>query len=178
MDIDFIRPVLRNFDLLRTEALYASFFSDEQPLTGTLGLVDWRMCGLLSQCLKQGRLNGHRGESSLVPLRPRFDIEKLFLFGMGPRTSFSEDVFLIAVENMFRTLSRVRVRASACVLPGRALNLIDPESAMELFLDVAQSNPEIDAVTVIETSEAQKCMIPIVERAKRRARSTLYSTHS
>ena len=171
MDIRFVQPGLRYMDDLRIEALSAPLFADERPLRGTLGLVDWRMCGLISKHLKGGRLSGEAGELLLIPPRPRLSVEKLFLFGLGPMEQFDRSSFRAGVERIFRTLSKAKVRASVCVLPGRAMELIAPDTAMELFLEVAEAHPEHDSMTLVEHLDAQKAMAPIVERARKRARA-------
>ncbi|HEX2678597.1 MAG TPA: M17 family peptidase N-terminal domain-containing protein, partial [Polyangiales bacterium] len=83
MDIRFLAPELRHLDALKCEAIVAPFFSDERPLSGALGLLDWRLCGFLSRAMLRGEIRGEQGETVLVPLRPRFTVDKLFLFGLG-----------------------------------------------------------------------------------------------
>ena len=171
MDVRFVQPDLRRLDELRSEALSLPFFADERPLRGALGLVDWRLAGEISRLILRGRISGALGERVLVPARPKLPFEKLFLFGVGERAAFDEAVFESAVEGVLDTLGKARVRASVCALPGRALGLVEPERAMEMFLRVSGLDPEQDEITLVEDAEAQKAMVPIVERERRKARA-------
>ena len=171
MDVRFVQPDLRRFDELKSEALSLPFFADERPLAGALGLVDWRLAGQISRLILRGRISGAPGERVLVPARPKLPFEKLFLFGLGHRASFDEAVFESSVRTLFETLGKAHVRASVCALPGRAVGLVAPERAMELFLRLSGPEPEQDEITLVEDTEAQKVMAPIVERERRRARA-------
>lgn len=171
MDIQFVLPEIRHLDRLKSEALSLPFFSDERPLRGVLGLVDWRMHGRISRLILQGRISGQRDETTLVRSRPRLTFEKVFLFGLGRREDFTVEVYEQTTARILETLTRARVRASAVVLPGRSLGSIDPSTAMESFLKIAAQHPEHDDVTLLEGVEAQKEMAPIVERERRRARA-------
>jgi len=119
VDVAFVTPDLRRLDELKSEALALSFFEDERPLRGALGLVDWRMCGQISRLLLRGRASGAFGEAVLVPTRPRLPFEKLFLFGAGRIGELDEARFEAVVGRMLETLDRARVRASVVALPGR-----------------------------------------------------------
>ena len=173
MEVHFVAPDLRKLDTARAEALSMSLFSDERPLRGALGLVDWRLCGQLSRLILRGRIVGNEGEKVLVPSTPKLPFDKLFLFGLGPRESFSEEVFERTAKAMFDTLARARVRSSAWVLPGRSLDLIAPARAMELFLRVAGPDAEAahDEIALIEDAEAQRAMAPVLSHEQRRVRS-------
>ena len=173
MDIRFVPPDLRRLDTSKGEAMSLPLFSDERPLRGALGLADWRLSGLLSRLILRGRVTGAAGEKVLVPCRPKLPFDKLFLFGLGPRSDFTEETFERATRAMFDTLARARVRSSVWVLPGRPFELIAPERAMELFLRIGGTDADAahDEITLIEDQDAQKMMSPIVERERRRARS-------
>lgn len=171
MDVRFVPPDLRKLDAFKTEAISIPFFSDERPLRGALGLVDWRLCGQVSRLLVRGHISGDLHETVLIPARPKLSFDKLFLFGLGPRASFDEARFSACLESMLSALTRARVRTSVLVLPGRAFHLIAPDRAMELFLGIASSHVEHDEVTLVEDNDAQKAMTPVVEREKRRARA-------
>jgi len=172
MHIRFITPSLRCFDELKSEAMSVPFFSDERPPRGALGMVDWRLGGRVSSLLQAGRIRGLRGEIVLIPARPRLTFEKLFLFGMGEESAFCVEAFDELVDRMFDTLTRARVRASTCVLPGRTGEQLAPSIAMERFLAIARRHTEHDEITLVESAEAQKTMMPLVERDRRRARAS------
>lgn len=173
MEVRFVPPDLRRLDTLKSEALALPFFQDERPLRGALGLVDWRLSGQVSRLLVRGHATGIPLDTVLVPTRPRLPFDKLLLFGAGRIADLDEPRFLLIVQHILTTLDRGRVRASVLGLPGRAQSRIEPERAMELFLDVAQSHPEQDQVTLIEEHDAQRRMAPVVEREKRRERAEL-----
>ena len=174
MDIRFVQPDLRKFDDLKSEAVAVPIFSDERPLSGTAGLLDWRLCGRLSRLIVQGRVTADAGETIIIPSRPRLPFDKIFLFGMGPSSAFDEEVFSRAVEKVLQTLTDARVRSSSFILPGRSLGLIESVYAMERFLDIAGRHPEHDEITLIEEADEQKVMSPIVEKARRRARAAMF----
>ena len=98
-------------------------------------------------------------------------VEKLFLFGLGHQEAFDESVLETISEYMLRTLASVGVRTSAIVLPGRATDRVEPERAIERFLQVADAHEEHDVVIVVEPEDAQQRMAPVVERERRKARA-------
>lgn len=171
MDLRFVAPDLRAIDDLRCEAIALPIFSDERPLRGAAGLADWRLCGRLSRLLLHGRIRGDRGERVLVPARPRFACDKLFLFGLGLLSEFDETLFVTTMSDVFDTLARVQARNVVLALPGRSHELVAPDRALELFLAAVRMSTEHDQLTVIESSEAQRVMLPVLERARRRARA-------
>lgn len=173
MEVRFVPPDLRRLDELGSEALALCFFEDERPLPREVGLVDWRLCGAISKMLLRGRATGASGETVLVPAQPRLPFEKLFLFGMGPVDRFDDAVVDGVVERMLTTFDRALVRTSVVSLPGRCSERVAPEHAMKIFLGRASMHPEQDSAVVIEPPDAQRAMMPVVERERRRERAEL-----
>lgn len=171
MELRFVAPDLRAIDGLRCEAIALPFFEDERPLRGAAGLIDWRLCGRLSRLLVRGQVRGGQGERVLVPARPRLTCDKLFLFGLGPRARFDETTFVAAIADVLDTLEGVRARTAMLALPGRSLELVTPERALELFLAATRDRTEHDELTLIEPPDAQRAMMPVLERARRKARA-------
>jgi hypothetical protein len=171
VDVRFVLPVIDLLDDVECEALAVPFFQDERPLRGVLGMVDWRLCGFLSRMIIRGRIHGFLGEAVLVPGRPHLNVDKLFLFGLGPEKSLSEELAEQITEQMLSTLATAAARTSALTLPGRAAESISPARAMEIFLQVSDRHPEHDEVIVVESAPGQKAMAPVLERQRRRARA-------
>jgi hypothetical protein len=171
MDVRFVAPDWENLDALRSEAILTPFFSDERPLAGVLGLIDWRMCGFVSRMVVRGHVRGERGEQVLVPLKPRFTVDKLFLFGLGPESDFDDAVMRDTTERMFDVLAQAQVRATAIVLPGRNTQRVPAADAMETFVRVVATRSSQDEVVLLEPLEAHKDMAPILQRERRRARA-------
>jgi hypothetical protein len=171
--VRFAPPELKQIDALRCEALALPLFCDERPLSGTLGLCDWRLCGFVSRMLVAGRIVGDPLETVLIPARPKLSLDKLFVFGLGARSDFDAAGFERAIDHMLDTLARARVRTTALVLPGRNTGAIAAARAMELFLPATARHPEHDELVLLETSEAQRQMEPVAERERRRARAQM-----
>jgi hypothetical protein len=174
MDVHFSLHDLPTLDQLKTEALCLPFFSDERPLRGAPGLIDWRLCGRISEHLVSGRMRGELGEAVLMPARPRLMAERLVWLGVGPRAEFGDRVFRTFVRDLMRRLVDKRVRSVAVVFPGRVQGTMDAARAMEWFLDEAEPlSRHIDEVVVLDTQDAHRAMQPLVDRARRRALSDL-----
>jgi len=171
VDVKFVAPELKLLDDINCEALAIPFFMEERPLKGVFGLIDWRLCGLISRSIVRKRIEGSFKECILIPGRPRIGVEKLFLFGLGHEEAFDESVLETISEYILQTFTAVGVRNSAMVLPGRATETIDPERAIEVFLQVAGSHEEHDVVIVVEPETAQQRMAVVVERERRKARA-------
>jgi hypothetical protein len=171
MHVRFAAPDWKSLDVLHSEAILAPFFSDERPLTGVLGLIDWRMCGFVSRLIERGVVRGSLDETVLVPLRPRFAADKLFLFGLGAREGFLPEMQQQVTERMLDVGTRARVRAMALVLPGRSNQSVSAATAIESFVLATAERREPDEVVLIESHEGQKEMSPILQRERRRARA-------
>ena len=171
MDVRFVTPDWKSLDALQSEAILAPLFSDERPLRGMLGLIDWRLCGFVSRMIQRGLVSGMVSENVLVPLRPRLLVDKLLLFGLGPEAEFDETRAAEATRRMLAAAVRARMRAMALVLPGRNTGCISAVTAMESFVQATANSRDHDEVVLIETLEAQKEMDPILQRERRRARA-------
>jgi hypothetical protein len=76
------------FERIEADLAVAGFFLDERPLRGAAGRADWRLCGLVTELLENGRLRGRLGEATLVPSMGRLAADRVLLLGLGRRSSF------------------------------------------------------------------------------------------
>ena len=156
MELRFVPPDLRRLDDASAELLACCVWSDQRPIRGLAGLLDWRLAGRLSGLLRDGFLVGNLGELLFVPGRPRLKFEKVLVLGAGPRASFGEDTFRSVVTHLLRALEGLRVRRAVVELPGRAEGLVEAERAADLLLECASDSPLHDAWWLVEDADAQR----------------------
>jgi hypothetical protein len=70
-------------DRLEGEVAAALFFADQRPLSGSAGLLDWRLNGLLTNLLHSGRVTGDLGERLLVPANGKIAASRVLFLGAG-----------------------------------------------------------------------------------------------
>jgi hypothetical protein len=169
MHLRFAPPTTDQLDRLRCEALALPVLTDERPLRGALGIVDWRLCGLVSRLVIRGAVSTTALETTLVPGRPKLVVDKVFLFGAGPSAELDEKRQRALVEHMLDTAIKAGVRTTALVLPGRRTEHVSAAAAMEILVSVSRARAEVDELIVLEPAEAQKSMEPVLERERRRA---------
>jgi hypothetical protein len=101
-------------------------FETERPLRGECGRADWRLCGLLSDLLREGRFSGRPGEAALVPTFGRLRAPRLLLLGLGPQPGFGALEVKAAAREAVARLLRLRAASAALALPGQWTGLLPP----------------------------------------------------
>jgi Cytosol aminopeptidase family, N-terminal domain len=171
MDLGFLTPDAEALDEAKVELCACSIWSDQRPMGGLAGLLDWWLGGRLSALLKSGFVKGETGEALLVPGKPHVPFEKVLVLGLGARAEFDDARFLEAMGRVARSLERLRVRRCVIELPGRGSDAIEPERAMTLTLEGVGASPQHDAWWVVEPLAAQKRMQTAVDEERRRSRA-------
>ncbi|MBW1904655.1 MAG: hypothetical protein JRJ24_04990 [Deltaproteobacteria bacterium] len=128
---DFVSAAPQSLDELQTEIIVLPFFSDERPLCGATGLIDWRLSGALSRKLMAGYLDGHFGEKALVTAPPKLKSEGLLLVGLGASTAFDTGVAQRACSVIAEALTEAKVSTVALTLPGRSMGLLPALDSMQ-----------------------------------------------
>ena len=72
----------------KVDLVVAGFFSDQHPLRGGAGRVDWRLCGLVSEQILAGRIKGAPGDALLVPSSGQLRATNVLLVGLGERSDY------------------------------------------------------------------------------------------
>lgn len=175
MELRFAPLSLASLGSLQTEVLCLPVFSDERPPRGALGLVDWRLCGRVSELLVSEVVSGAFDEALLMPPPARLlAAERLLLLGAGQRTEADPPRVRALLERLVARLLALRVRTAAFALPHGTLRWLAPEQAIDLLLEVsAASSGRFDELVVVDTEAAQRAMEPRIEYARRRAVSDL-----
>jgi leucyl aminopeptidase len=76
------------FERIEADLAVAGFFLDEKPIRGPAGRADWRLCGVVTDLVGEGRLRGKVGEAALVPSMGRLGADRVLLLGLGRRSAF------------------------------------------------------------------------------------------
>jgi hypothetical protein len=70
-------------DLQECDLLVSGFFTDERPLRGSSGWIDWRFNGRFSRFLIEKNLSGDWNETILIPSEGRVMSRMVLLLGLG-----------------------------------------------------------------------------------------------
>ena len=171
MELRFTLPSLRKLDQLGSEVIIAGVTSDERPLHGVAGLLDYRLAGRISSLIERGFVTGEVAEVVLVPGKPKLPFDKVLLFGVGVRAAFSEPVYRVVVEKMLATLEGLRARSAVVELPGRHFDGVRPDRAADILLECAGSKPMHDVWTLADTLDAQRLITQHMVQKRRRDRA-------
>jgi len=164
IQVSFVGAELSRWDQTIADAIAVGIFSDQRPLRGPAGLLDWRLCGRLSRLLRAEWLRGEYGEAVLLPSAGRLSVHKVLLFGVGTQAQFGEERYRDVMRRMQHKLIAMGARRYLLAPPGRESGRIGPRRALEMLLE--ESRPFDAEVVVIESVAGQKEMAEIL-RARR-----------
>jgi len=170
---DFVSSAQQTLDELQTEVIVLPFFSDERPLSGAAGLIDWRLCGALTRKLMAGYLDGSFGEKALLTTAGSLKSEALLLFGLGDSKAFDTEVAEKACLLIAQTLSEAKVSTAALVLPGRSIALLPALEVMQLWLASSPSDSELEELSIIELAVEHRALDSLFDGLRRQAESPL-----
>ena len=127
------------------DGVVSPVYSDERPLRGLAGHVDWRLNGFLSRLAMQDRLVGAPGEWLLVHTQGRLPYTHLFLVGMGAKDQRSADGARTALGDVASKVALAGLHAFGIDLDEIAGDSMSPEDAMVFFLEsLSAAYPEDD----------------------------------
>jgi hypothetical protein len=170
---EFVSATASNLDELQTELIVLPFFSDERPLRGAAGLLDWRLCGTLSRQILAGYLDGAFGEKGLIAAPSRLKSEGLLLVGLGESAVFDAAVAERACAVIADALTESKVSNAALVLPGRSLGSLPALQSMQLWIGVCPPHADIEEISIIERAEEHRALDSLFDGLRRQADSPL-----
>ena len=101
------------------DALCLFVGEDDRPLPGSVGYVDWRLCGALSRVLQSGFFVGAQDDSLLLPTDGRFSVPRVFVMGLGRRRGLEPSSLGEALASAGKVLTRAKVESVALEVPGQ-----------------------------------------------------------
>ncbi len=139
----FLKCTLETLDRLDTEAVAVGISTDLKPPLGVLGLLDWRLCGSISQLIRQGTITGQDDESILISTYGRIKAPCVFLFGWGEKKTFN-DSYQSNLHRMFSSLKKAKIKTCALAMP------IDYEDAIKLAPVIMQKTYPFELTGIFE----------------------------
>ena len=91
---------------------------DERPLRGDAGLIDWRLCGLISEHLRSGYATGQLGEAVLLPGDRPLSPARILLVGAGSAEARGGRPVLRAMRSAAAKLLMMRCPVALLACPG------------------------------------------------------------
>jgi len=144
------------------DALVVPVWSDVRPLRGAAGLLDWRLCGRLSQMIREGRVSGALHEKLLL-VTNRIPWRRVLAIGIGVSTAFDEDAFRSTIDCSLQALRGIGASSVAMALPGRDVDLIRPDRAVRHFMAALAQSEEtggawLERLTIIDVPSVSKTL--------------------
>jgi len=170
VDFRFISPSLTALDEHGAEVVACCVWSDERPLRGLAGLLDWRLAGRISRLAKETFVKGTPGEVLCMQGKPRLPFDKVILVGAGAREAFDAGACKEATLALVRTLEGLHVKRAVVELPGRSGARIAPEIAAEIALGATRDSDAHDAWVLVESTEGQAKIASRANEERRRER--------
>jgi len=154
--------------MLQGDVLSLFMWEMQKPPQGPVGLVDWRLAGLISRHILSGWISGKSGESVLVPLPGGPGASKMLLTGLGPVREFNQQVFIKSLDCAWKYFNDHKCFNIILDLPGRSGNVIDAACAMEWFLSDFLDRRNIrQDITVLAGGEDEKEMQEVYAKYNR-----------
>ena len=126
---------IEDVDLQECELLVIGFFQDERPLKGTSGLIDWRLNGMLSHFLKEGRMTGEWQENTLIPSHGRVSPRLILLLGLGKVRDYSTLRLRDLFPRLFETLRNLKSSKVCLSFPSNEKYNVDCGKSAEVLLE-------------------------------------------
>ena len=121
-------------DLPKHKCLVLGIFSDEKPPRGICGFIDWRLNGMISREIKQGKITGDFMEKILIPFPRRIGTEMLFLFGLGKLSDTNYDIIYTAAHHIARTVNTMLINNFSFDLPGTGRSDLTTAGTVEAMI--------------------------------------------
>lgn len=102
-----------NPDIPKHKCLALGIFADEKPPRGICGLIDWRLNGMISSEIKQGRISGEFKEKIVIPFPRRIGAEMILLYGLGNSYDVNYDKIYNAAYLIAETIYGMSLRIFA-----------------------------------------------------------------
>jgi hypothetical protein len=123
-----------NPDLPKHKCLALGVFADEKPPRGICGFIDWRLNGMISREIKQGRIGGEFEEKIIIPFPRRVGAEILLLFGLGNISDINYNKIYNAAYSVTQAVEAMSLKDFAFELYGEGRSILVTSNIVEAMV--------------------------------------------
>ena len=123
--------------------LIAAVTTDERPMRGLLGLLDWRFEGQISELFRKKFVTGAPGECTYIPVTRAGKTYHLVLLGIGSRKAPLSTLSHEALNSFSQNLKKLGVRSLGISRK-----------------DFGESFQTLQSVLPAENQEGEVCILP------------------
>lgn len=123
-----------NPDLPKHKCLALGIFADEKPPRGICGFIDWRLNGMISREIKQGRIGGEFAEKIVIPFPGRIGADALLLFGLGSVSEINYDKIYNAAYTITKSVDGMVLNSFAFDLYGQGRSNLVTANIVEAII--------------------------------------------
>jgi hypothetical protein len=124
----------KNPDLPKHKCLALGVFADERPPRGICGFIDWRLNGMISREIRQGRISGDFEEKIVIPFPRRIGTELLLLFGLGNISDINYDKIYNAAYLITKAVDGMALNSFAFDLCGERRSGLVTSNVTEVMI--------------------------------------------
>jgi hypothetical protein len=124
----------KNPDLPKHKCLALGVFADERPPRGICGFIDWRLNGMISREIRQGRISGDFEEKIVIPFPRRIGTEILLLFGLGNISDINYDKIYNAAYLITKAVDGMALNSFAFDLCGERRSGLVTSNVTEVMI--------------------------------------------
>ena len=130
----YLPASLNTIDHLDADTLVIGVCEDIRPLKGAAGFVDWRMCGEISNLIRNQSFTGQPGEILLMSGRGRLSPVRLVLLGWGRSSNLDAEINP-RCEQLIQTVDNAASQKVAVILPEPSKSILSTcEQVLKLGL--------------------------------------------
>jgi hypothetical protein len=132
--LQYLPASLKTIDHLDADTLVIGVCEEIRPLKGAAGFVDWRMCGEISNLIRNQSFTGQPGEVLLLSGRGRLSPVRLVLLGWGRSSNLDAEINP-RCEQLIQTINKAASQKVAVILPEPSKSILSPcEQILKLGL--------------------------------------------
>ena len=139
---------------LESDLLVVPVFSDERPLKGFSGRIDWRLNGKISKLILKQTISGKFGETTIFSPKSKIKVKKLFIVGLGNKDHLTEINLQTAFSWVSKTIDGLNLQNFSIPLSQFSNHQLSFERVSRIYLEYfsrpIDSKPFSESIVIVD----------------------------